>query len=119
MEYDRFKKIIFQIVQNNLFMCLFFLITGSFICSKTLFDFSWDFANYHYYNAFAFFNNRLNYDIVPSSINTFFNPLMDLPFYLILQYFNESPRVVFAIQGIWFSLLLFVFYKFVSLFFSN
>ena len=105
------KKYILKFAQNNLIMFLFLVGIGSYICSITQFSFGWDFVNYHYYNAFAFFNNRLNYDIVPSSVNTFLNPLIELPFYLILQYFNGAPRIAFALQGVWFGLLLFAFYK--------
>jgi len=78
----------------------------------------WDFANYHYYNAFAFLNNRLNYDIVPASVNTFFNPIIELPLYFYIQYFNENSDLIYALQGIWGGLTLFVFYKIYLLFFK-
>lgn len=83
------------------------------------FDFRWDFTNYHYYNPFAFFHNRLNFDIVPASVNTFFNPLIDIPLYLMIKNFNNDLNLIFAVQGIWFGLLLYVFYKFVRLFFDQ
>lgn len=111
------KKYILGLTQNNLIMFLFLIAIGSYICSKTQFNFGWDFVNYHYYNAFAFLNNRLNYDIVPGSVNTFLNPLIELPFYFILQYFNDAPQIAFALQGVWFGLLLFAFYKVTTLFF--
>ncbi len=83
------------------------------------FEYRWDFTNYHYYNPFAFFNNRLNFDIVPASVNTFFNPLIDIPLYLMIKNFNDNLNLIFAFQGLWFGGLLFVFYKIVLLFFDE
>ncbi len=78
-----------------------------------------DFANYHYYNAFAFLNDRSGQDIVPACVNTFFNPIIDLPLYLYIQYFNDSPNIIYALQGIWTGLLLFTIYKMCFLFFPK
>lgn len=60
----------------------------------------------------------MNYDIVPSSVNTFFNPLIELPFYFLTEYFNNFPVVVYGFQGIFFGLLLFFFFKIALLFFD-
>ncbi len=62
----------------------------------------WDFANYHYYNPWAFLNGRVGYDIAPAGLNTYFNPLMDIPLYLMIQYFNDSPNIIYAFQGLYF-----------------
>lgn len=114
----KIQNIILRLMQSNVFMLLLLVATGSYICVQTRFDFRWDFTNYHYYNAFAFFNNRLNYDIVPGSVNTFFNPLIELPLFFLIEYFNDKPEIIFAVQGIWFGLLLFSFFKLVNLFFE-
>ena len=50
-------------------------------------DANWDLRNYHWYNAFAFLNNRLDFDILPAQTPTFYNPTMDLPFYLLATRF--------------------------------
>ena len=94
------------------------IVIGIAISVTYRFENNWDFANYHYYNAWAFLHNRLEYDIVPASVNTFFNPLIDLPLYFEIQYFNDSPAVIFALQGIWAGLLLFMLYKIAKLFFD-
>ena len=78
----------------------------------------YDFQNYHYYNAFAFLNNRLNYDIVPATVNGFFNPLLDLPLYFLVDWFNDYPVIIFGIQGLWFGLLLILVFKICSLMFD-
>lgn len=110
-----FKNTFFQ----SFLMLLFFCAIAVVISVINKFDFRWDFTNYHYYNPFAFFYNRLNFDIVPGSVNTFFNPLIDIPLYLMVKYFNDNLNLIFAFQGMWFGLLLFVFYKIVLLFFDE
>jgi len=56
-------------------------------------DANWDIRNYHYYNAYALFNNRLAYDIAPAQLQTFFNPALDLLPYLLIQNF---PPFIFS-----------------------
>ncbi len=48
-------------------------------------DLNWDLKNYHYYNAYAFLQNRLEWDIDPAQWQTYLNPLADLPFYYMTQ----------------------------------
>ena len=112
------KKFFTNLFYNDKWLFLLFIFIGSFICVQVKNENHWDFGNYHYYNAWAFLNDRLNFDIVPASINTFFNPLLDLPLYFIIEYFNDNITVSHALQGIWFGLLLFSFFKFTSLFFD-
>ena len=78
----------------------------------------YDFQNYHYYNAFAFLHNRLNYDIVPATVNGFFNPLLDLPLYFLVDWFNDYPVIIFGALGLWFGLLLIMVFKICSLIFD-
>lgn len=96
-----------------------FLLLGALLGASFMFENTWDFANYHYYNPWAFINNRVGYDIAPASINTYFNPLIDIPFYFLVQYANNYPRLVSAFQGLYFGLLLFLFFKICILFFSK
>jgi len=48
-------------------------------------DANWDFYNYHYYNAYAFLNDRFWFDIQPAQRQTFFNPFLDIPFFWLTQ----------------------------------
>lgn len=48
-------------------------------------DANWDLRNYHYYNAYAFLDGREGYDLLVASIPTFFNPLLDVPFFLAAE----------------------------------
>lgn len=44
-------------------------------------DVNWDLANYHLYNPFAFFNEKFTLDLAPAGLQTYFNPLLDIPYY--------------------------------------
>lgn len=48
-------------------------------------DMNWDLLNYHYYNPHALISGRLDRDIVPAQLQTFLNPLADVPFYLMTR----------------------------------
>jgi hypothetical protein len=70
-------------------------------------DANWDLRNYHWYNAYAFLNGRYGVDLLPSQTPWFYNPLIDVPFYLLAMH---VPAVVagFAlgfVQGLNFPLL--------------
>ena len=60
-------------------------------------DSNWDLRNYHLYNAFAFFNNKLAIDFAPGGFQNFFNPLLDLPYYAGIT--NLPPRLVAFLLG--------------------
>ena len=80
-------------------------------------ELQWDLANYHYYNPWAFFHNRLGYDIAPAMVNTYFNPLLDVPYYLMMRTWGDDDIVKF-LQGGYYGILAFVFYKIVGIFFD-
>jgi hypothetical protein len=60
-------------------------------------DVNWDLRNYHYYNAYAFLTGRLGWDYAPASVATYFNPLLDVPFYLLMR--SVRPIVVGLVLG--------------------
>ncbi|RPH96059.1 DUF2029 domain-containing protein [candidate division KSB1 bacterium] len=53
-------------------------------------DNNWDLRNYHYYNPYAFLNNRLGFDIAPAQMQTYFNPVTDLLFYFLVNHVRPS-----------------------------
>jgi len=57
-------------------------------------DMNWDLQNYHFYNAWAFLENRLGYDIAPAQMQSYLNPLLDIPFFLLVQ--AGTPPVLIA-----------------------
>jgi hypothetical protein len=48
-------------------------------------DGNWDLKNYHFYNAYAWLNARLAWDVAPAMVQTYHNPLLDLPFYAMVR----------------------------------
>jgi len=44
-------------------------------------DNSWDFRNYHWYDAYAFLHARLGFDVAVAHHATYYNPLIHLPYY--------------------------------------
>jgi hypothetical protein len=48
-------------------------------------DANWDLRNYHYYNAYAYLTDRHDMDVLVASIPTFFNPWLDVPFFLFAE----------------------------------
>ena len=103
--------------RENLFCLSLLICVGMIIGMLFKNEVLWDFAHYHYYNAFAFFNDRAGLDVVPASVNTFYNPIIEVPLYLYIKYFNDYPNVLYALQGIWCGLFLFTLYKICQLFF--
>jgi hypothetical protein len=60
-------------------------------------DFNTDLLHYHFYNGFAFLAGRLDRDIAPAGVVSYFNPLLDAAHYLGMTYLR--PRVFGALLG--------------------
>src|ERR1700733_10829175 len=70
-------------------------------------DANWDLRNYHWYNAYAFLNGRHDFDLLPSQTPYFYNPALDVPFYLLATHV-PAKAAGFALgfaQGLNFTLL--------------
>jgi len=65
-------------------------------------DCNWDLRNYHFYNAYAFLNDRLTFDIAPAQLQSFHNPLLDLPLFLMITHLPPvfCGFIVGVIQGL-------------------
>ena len=70
-------------------------------------DANWDLTNYHVYNPFAFLNGKLTLDFAVAGTQTYFNPLLDVPYYFMTQYL-PAPLIGFimgTLHGLNFTLL--------------
>ena len=70
-------------------------------------DANWDLRNYHWYNAYAFLNGRYGFDLLPSQTPWFYNPALDVPFYMLATHV-PAKAAGFAlgfVQGLNFILL--------------
>src|SRR4051812_28066674 len=70
-------------------------------------DDNWDLKNYHWYNPYALLHGRLDLDMAPGQWQSYFNPLIDVPYY-VLSTSLPGPLVGFlmgALHGLNFLLL--------------
>jgi hypothetical protein len=58
-------------------------------------DDNWDLRNYHWYNPYALLNDRLHLDMAPGNWQSYFNPLIDVPYYVLNQWL-PGPAVGFV-----------------------
>ncbi|WP_241024123.1 hypothetical protein [Burkholderia sp. Ac-20365] len=61
-------------------------------------DANWDLYNYHLYNPFAWLHGKLQTDLAPAGMQTYFNPLLDTAVYLLNSYLPS--RVVGFLLGV-------------------
>ena len=61
-------------------------------------DASWDLKNYHFYNGWALVHGRAGIDIAAAQMQTYLNPLLDLPFYAMVAA-DWPPRLIAFANG--------------------
>ncbi|MDP9127943.1 MAG: hypothetical protein M3N08_06770, partial [Pseudomonadota bacterium] len=81
-------------------------------------DANWDLRNYHWYNAYAFLNGRDAIDLLPSQTPYFYNPLLDVPFYLLATHLpaRVAGFILGFVQGMNFCLLFMLAYASLGIF---
>jgi hypothetical protein len=64
-------------------------------------DTSWDFRNYHWYGPYALLNGRMGIDVAVAHAGSWYNPYLDLPFYLLATHTTSwiALGVLGAVQG--------------------
>jgi hypothetical protein len=72
-------------------------------------DANFDLRNYHIFNAWSFLLDSHNTFLAPVGEQSYFNPLLDLPyFFMVAGPLNNFPVIVSALQGLYAGLLLFI-----------
>lgn len=107
-----------RIIMSNWFVALLFLVTGGLLSMQLEYELFSDFVNYHYFNAWAFLNDRVGYDVAIAGFNAYFNPLIELPLYFLIRFFNNYPDLIYFCQGLWAGGLAFLFFKITLMFFD-
>lgn len=81
------------LVLTILFWAAFVIVLGK--------DTSWDFRNYHWYAPYAFLNHREALDVVVAHQASYYNPFLDIPFYLLATRTHAwiALGVLGAVQG--------------------
>ena len=61
-------------------------------------DANWDLQNYHYYNPWAWWHGRaFTWDVAPAQIQTFHNPMLDLPFFALVSAGLAPPVIALVL----------------------
>jgi hypothetical protein len=63
-------------------------------------DLNWDLLNYHFYNSHMLFTGRFDRDVHAAGIQTFLNPLLDVPLYLAVQAGVPPPVFFLALSAV-------------------
>jgi hypothetical protein len=65
-------------------------------------DVNWDWRNYHAYNVWATINRRHDIDVVPAGFQTYFNPLIYYPIYILHQLISPlwTGLIAGAVHGL-------------------
>lgn len=84
-------------------------------------DANWDLRNYHFYNPYSFIYDRMNFDILPSQVANFYNPLLYVPYYYAVTLLPPKGVgfVLGWIQGFNFPLLLAIVRRMIRPWFDN
>lgn len=60
-------------------------------------DSNWDLLNYHLANPYSFLHGRLTLDLAPAGLQSYFNPILDIPYFLATIYL--SPKALGFLLG--------------------
>ena len=110
IRFPSFKFFLSPVFKNG-FLLLSFCVWGGGLSILMGQDASIDLLNYHLYNPFAFLHGRGAVDLIPAGMHTFFNPLLDIPYYLLFTGLNDFPRLTAFLQGLWYGVFLFAGWK--------
>ncbi|HEV8268851.1 MAG TPA: hypothetical protein VGR00_11470, partial [Thermoanaerobaculia bacterium] len=62
-------------------------------------DVNWDLKNYHFYGPYAFLHGRLGWDVAPAQVQSYLNPVVDLPFYFFATAIPSARVVAFLMAA--------------------
>lgn len=77
------------LVAGPLFIAMLSVLVGQ--------DANWDLLNYHLHNPWALLEGRIRRDLAPAHLQSYFNPLLDVPYYLLTRW--APPPAVAAAMG--------------------
>jgi hypothetical protein len=88
-------------VTQNRWLLLVACLAGGLGALHFGFALEWDLLNYHLYNPHALMTGRQAIDVAPAQLQTFLNPALHLPMYLVFKYSNAAVLVfiIGVLQG--------------------
>lgn len=87
-----------------------FALAGGLLSLAAGTDVNWDLRNYHFYDAWALLHGRLGVDIAPAQVQTYYNPLLDVPFYALVRAGLPAFAVTF-LMGLPYGLAMWFFWR--------
>ena len=99
-----------RVWKKNVIILFICLILGGIIGIVNICPVEFDFLNYRYYIGWAFWNHRIDIDIMPATFRTYFNPILDAINYLLIDKLTNHPYVYLFISGLKFGLFMFLSY---------
>lgn len=108
-----FKK---NVLANNVVILFVMTIAGMLLSVFIKGENIIDLINYHYYLGYSFVSGDTDRYLALGGPNGFLNPILEVPIYLYITYFNDYPDLIFALQGIWYGVALFFLFKIITLF---
>jgi hypothetical protein len=102
-------RLLAGLLRSSWFWLLVALAVGSILSVMNGLSNGWDLINYHIYNPWALLHHRDGMDLLPASVQGYFDPLLDIPYYLVAYvWWPGHPWVVAALTGLPFGLLAFL-----------
>ena len=88
-----------MVIAGLVFVCIILILRFQ---TESGFSRDFDLENYHFYNPYALLTNRydVDVDIAPAQLQTYLNPIADIPFYLSVVLFNDHPHLVSLLLNI-------------------
>ena len=85
------------------------MLVGGFVSLHLKQDANWDLKNYHLYVPWAYLHHRLKIDLFAAGIQSYFPPLLDVPYYILaIHWLPNNPRTLAFIMGLPYGFLLYV-----------
>lgn len=93
---------------GNLGLLVLCLLVGGGVSLLLGQDANWDIKNYHLYNPFSLINGRFETDLYSAGIQTYFHPLLDVPYYwLSMGPLSANPALLAFLMGLPFGVVIF------------
>lgn len=104
---------------RNLIIFIGFLIFGGILSIAFRFWPDYDFSSYHYYNGWAFLNDRVGSDFLAASFRSYFNPVLDSLTYFLISSLNTHPLLFLFITGFKYGIFMFLCWLLFDIVFKN
>lgn len=108
-----------KIDKKKIIIFILFLFFGGMLSCAFRFWPDFDFSSYHYYNGWAFLNDRLGSDFLAASFRSYFNPVLDSLTYLLINSLNTHPLLFLFITGFKYGIFMFLCWLLFDIVFKN